>query len=142
MRIHTIMRSPVFTVAEHTPLPHASAMMQGQGIRHLPVLRGRKGVGILTERDIQRAMPSTVSALARYEWPALLERLSVTEVATQPVLAVTPRVRVQEAARVMVERQRTGLPVLDEGDLVGLVTTTDMLNLLIRLLEARQPPGF
>jgi CBS domain-containing protein len=51
-------------------------------------------------------------------------------------------VRVQEAARVMVERQRTGLPVLDEGDLVGLVTTTDMLNLLIRLLEARQPPGF
>jgi acetoin utilization protein AcuB len=91
MRIHTIMRSPVFTVAEHTPLPHASAMMQGQGIRHLPVLRGRKCVGILTERDMQRAMPSTVSALARYEGPALLKRLSVTEVATQPVLAVTPR---------------------------------------------------
>jgi acetoin utilization protein AcuB len=82
MRIHTITRSPVFAVAEHMPLPHASAMMQGRGIRHLPVLRGRKCVGILTEPDIQRAMPSTLSALARYEWPALLERLSAAEVVT------------------------------------------------------------
>jgi CBS domain-containing protein len=142
MRIHTIMRSPVFTVAEHTPLPHASAMMQGRDLRHLPVLRGRKCVGILTEPHLQQAMPLTLSALARYEWPALLERLSVTEVVTQTVPAVTPQSRVQEVARVMVERQLTGLPVLDEGDLVGLVTTTDMLNLLIRLLEDRQPPRF
>jgi nucleotide-binding universal stress UspA family protein/CBS domain-containing protein len=142
MRIHTIMRSPVFTVAGHTSLPHASAMMQRRGLRHLPVVRGRKCVGVLTERDIQQAIPSTLSALARYEWPALLERLSVTEVVTPAVSAVTPRTRVQEAARIMVERQLTGLPVLDEGDLVGLVTTTDMLNLLIRLLEDRQPPRF
>ncbi len=131
-----MQRDPV-TVAPDTPVLEAEWRMQEGGFRHLPVLDAYdRLVGIVSDRDLREAAPSDATALSRQELTYLLSRLETKDVMTTDVTTARPNEPAETAAHRMREAKLGALPVVDDGRLVGIVTTTDMLDALVQMLEA------
>ena len=142
MELASLMHCPVITVTADTPLPQARALMVRHGIRHLPVVEGGVLVGLLTDLQIRRVEPSTVAALASYEQAALLEHLPVQQVMTQRIVQRTPDTLVHEVAWILWEGQAESILVVERGELLGIVTTSDLIACLIDACERRWPPAY
>jgi acetoin utilization protein AcuB len=126
------MSSPVTVVERDTSVADAYNTMMQRGIRRLPVVDGERLVGIVTLGDLREARPSPASSLSIYELNYLLAKLTVDKVMTHNPYTVTPTTPIQRAARMMLERKVSGLPVVDaEGKAVGIITETDMFRMLV-----------
>jgi len=135
MKVRDIMSTEVITLIEDETLAHAKSCMDRGRIRHLPVLRDRKLVGLVTHRDL---LAASFSIFAEVE-PAGQRRVFVTvpvvEVMHRDVIAVGPDATVADAAHTLLDNKWGCLPVVnDEGDLLGIVTEADFLRLTVRLL--------
>jgi len=139
MLVADVMQPRVVTITPRTTLPEALRLAQERGIRHLPVVEHGRVVGIVSDRDLKRALPSSATSLAANELTYLLDKLPVEDIMTRGVIKVSPTVPVEEAARRMVDEKISALPVIDDGVLVGIITETDVMNLLVRALGAGQP---
>lgn len=114
------MTKDLVTVREADDVALAEALLRLGGIRHLPVVRERKLVGILTQRDILRSGESGK--------PAARE-LPVGTLMTKEPTSVRPAMGLAHAARLMLERKFGCLPVCeDDGTLVGIVTESDFVR--------------
>ncbi len=114
------MTKDLVTVREADDLALAESLLKLGGIRHLPVVRERKLVGILTQRDLLRSGQSGK--------PTARE-LPVSEVMTKDPTSVRPGLGLAHAARLMLERKFGCLPVCeDDGTLVGIVTEADFVR--------------
>ena len=118
--VSDFMTKDLVTVREADDLALAESLLRLGGIRHLPVVRERKLVGILTQRDVLR---SGLSGQA----PARV--LPVSEVMTKAPTSVRPGLSLAAAARLMLERKIGCLPVCeDDGTLVGIITEADFVR--------------
>jgi CBS domain-containing membrane protein len=132
------MTREVVTLAEDDTLADARTCMERGRIRHLPVVRGTKLVGLVTHRDLLSASFSVFAEVSAQEERRLFRQIPVREL-MHDAYAVPPTLRVPEAARVMLEKQYGCLPVVDgDGNLLGIVTDADFLRLAVRMLEAIQ----
>jgi len=132
-------RNPVITRPE-TTVPKALAVMRGSNVRRLPVVNDKgKLVGIVSLLDLLRASPSPVTSLDQWELHYLLEKLKVDEVMTRDVVTVTEDTPIEEAGRLMVDKKISGLPVLRDGELLGIITESDLFKILLELFGAGQP---
>jgi CBS domain-containing membrane protein len=132
------MTREVVTLAEDDTLADARTCMERGRIRHLPVVRGEKLVGLVTHRDLLSASFSVFAEVSAKEERRLFRQIPVREL-MHDAYAVPPTLRVPEAARVMLEKQYGCLPVVDgDGNLLGIVTDADFLRLAVRMLEAIQ----
>ncbi|MDI3279893.1 MAG: CBS and ACT domain-containing protein [Bacillota bacterium] len=122
------------TVGEELNILEALKLMQENRIRRLPVTRGEKLVGIVTQLDLYRVAPSPATTLSVFELNYLLSRMTVREVMTRKVITVSPEATIEEAALLMREHHIGGLPVVQEGRVVGIITETDLFNALIELM--------
>ena len=104
-------------------LIRASHKMQAGGFRRLPVVADGKLVGIITERDLR-------------EHRGHLEHTKINGVMSGNPLTVSPGTTLEEAAQIMLKRQIGGLPVVDEGRLVGIITASDVLNAFLDVMGA------
>src|SRR6476659_6603908 len=126
------MTSPVQVIRGDTSVADAYDMMMQRCIRRLPVLKGERIVGIVTLGDLREARPSPATSLSIYELNFLLSKLTAGQVMTHNPYTVTPATPIQEAARIMLERKISGLPVVDEEDRpVGIITETDIFRMLV-----------
>ena len=139
MLVQDVMQANVITITPKTTLPHAMRLVQQRGIRHLPVLENGELVGIVSYRDLKRAMASPATSLDVHELNYLLDRLAVAEIMTRAVITIAPMFPVEEAARLMVKEKISALPVTEGGGLVGIVTETDVLELLVKAMGAGEP---
>lgn len=121
------MSSPVITVSPRNSIQEALEIMRENDTRRLPVTDGGKLVGMLVQHDIEKALRS----------PGRIPHTPVEWVMTKRVHYVSPEDTVTEAARLMTHYKISALPVLDSGALVGIVTDTDLLHLLVRLIEEK-----
>ncbi len=114
------MTKDLVTVREADDLALAESLLRLGGIRHLPVVRDRKLVGILTHRDVLRSgLSGRTTARA----------VPVSEVMTPEPMSIRPNMGLAAAARMMLERKFGCLPVCDEeGTLVGIVTEADFVR--------------
>jgi acetoin utilization protein AcuB len=119
--LHIMTRHPEIIHPDDT-LAKAKEMMDVAGFRRLPVVKDGNVVGMLTERNLR--------AHAGY-----LESTKVNAVMSTPVISVGPNSTVQEAARLMLLHKVGGLPVIDNGKLVGIVTTIDMIRAFLQVVE-------
>ena len=131
-------RNPV-TITSDTPITDALRVMRQSQVRRLPVLdESGKMVGIVSEKDLLYASPSPASSLSIYEMHYMLSRLRVTELMTTDVITISPDVPLEEAARIMTDNHIGGLPVMEDGELVGIITETDIFKVFLELLGARE----
>lgn len=128
------------TVTSNTPIFEAQELLKKGGFRRLPVVDDGKLVGIVTDRDFKEAAPSDATSLSIYELSYLLNQLTVKKIMHQPVITVEPNDTLEWAAMQMESLKISGLPVVDNGKVVGILTITDALRGLLIMLEAYTKP--
>lgn len=129
------MTREVVTVGPETTAAEALALCREKGIRHLPVLEGGWLVGMISDRDLRSATP----ALGDPDRAEALERIRVADEMAKEVATVRPEDPIEEAAIEMYERKIGCLPVVDDGNLVGIVTSSDVMRAFVRLVGAHAP---
>ena len=126
------------TVTGDPPVMEAMQQLREGGYRRLPVIEKGRLVGIVTDRDLQEATPSTATTLSVYELNFLLARMRVRDVMTKPVITIGPDDPIERAALLMEEHRVSGLPVMANGALVGVLTVTDLLQAFVGFLGLRE----
>lgn len=137
MLVRTFMSAPAITVEPEMTCRDALRLFQKQRIRRAPVVAEARLVGILSERDLLRALPGSVLELdtsAGY----LAERKPVHSVMTADPFTVEPDTHLEDAAHLMVERRIGGLPVVEQGRVIGMITESDLFRALIQVIGGSQ----
>jgi CBS domain-containing protein len=125
-----MMKGPV-TLRHDDILDLADDIMNLGRIRHMPIVEGKRVVGILSQRDLFR---SALAGILGWEYKTrktLLKSVKIEEVMSAPVTTVSPGTSVKEAARIMMEKKIGCLPVVENDTLVGLLTETDILRYVV-----------
>jgi acetoin utilization protein AcuB len=131
MKIKDWMTKNVLTVAPGTSVKEAFLTMKKNGFRHLPVVKGDRLVGFVTDRDLRRPAISDVFR----EWNDLYrlsDDLHVEDIMITQVVSVKPDDDLQKAAALVVEKHIGALPVCEDGKIVGIITVYDFLRALVK----------
>jgi len=126
--------NPVY-ITPKTTLPQAHRLIKDRHIRRLPVMDSGRLVGIVTLGDIRETEPSPATSLSIHELNYLLDQLPVEKFMTRDPITVLPMTTIQEAASLMLTYKISGLPVMDGGQLVGIITESDIFRMLVRGLN-------
>ncbi|MBV9788174.1 MAG: CBS domain-containing protein [Chloroflexi bacterium] len=126
------MTTPAIVALETTTLPAARRLLQEQQIRRLPVVNaGGALVGIITEGDINRISASPATDVRDYNLYHRVADLPLRDCMTREVITVTPETPIVTVAMILRDRKIGGVPVMDDGYVVGMITENDLFNLLI-----------
>ena len=144
MRVRDLMTTDVISLNEEDNLDLALMEMSLARIRHLPVVRKERLVGLVTHRDILRAMCSVFAEIDAAEQSDVLRRIQVRTIMSTDVRTVDPDMLASKAGRVLLESKFGCLPVVEGGgQLVGIVTEADFVAMAVEHLErteAEEPP--
>jgi acetoin utilization protein AcuB len=135
MNVRDYMKSPVFTVTPDTLIDNAIETMREKHVRRLPVVENGKLVGLVTRNMIGEAIPPSPTPLTFWGIHYALSCMKVRDVMISDVIAVHPDDAIKEVVTIS-EKHRIGtFPVVDaDGNLVGILTNTDLLHILAKLL--------
>jgi CBS domain-containing membrane protein len=120
-----IMTSSLVTLKPKDTLDLANDVISLGRIRHIPVVEDGRLVGLLSERDL---IGAAVFGLKQKRKSALLKSFLIKDVMKKKVITVTPETPIKDAAHLMADKKIGCVPVVTDGTLVGLVTTTDILR--------------
>jgi len=132
------MSRPVISVSPEEPINEVLAMFRNEHIRRAPVMKEGKLVGIVSERDLLNASPSSATTLSVWELNYLISKVKIKDVMTKKVITVDVGTPIEEAARILADKKIGGLPVVSSGKVVGMITETDLFKILLELMGARQ----
>jgi acetoin utilization protein AcuB len=131
MDVSQWMTKSVMTIKPKDTLRHARDRLAKYRINQLPVVVNDKLVGIVTDRDVRDAYPSSLRLFYGKDIDEFGDSHTVEEVMTYNVVAISPQTSLREAAQ-RLRRQRFGaLPVVENGKLVGIITRSDLLDALL-----------
>ena len=128
--VRDIMTVEVTTLGRNDTLLLAKDIMNLGRVRHFPAVEDDELVGVVSQRDLYRASLGTVMQYGEKAQRAFLESVAVKEVMADPI-SISPDATVRDAARLMMEHKIGCLPVLEDSRLVGIVTETDMLQVVV-----------
>jgi CBS domain-containing membrane protein len=132
--VEELMTREVVTLEADDALIQVDDLLKRHHIRHVPVVKGRKLVGMVSHRDLIRA-------LARQPVGQRAQPISVRDVMTREVEIVGPRASAREAIEKLLDARFGALPVVDaRGELVGIITESDFMRLARTLLQEREQP--
>ncbi len=134
MLVRDVMTADPVTIGPNHSIGAALARMRRGEFRRLPVLENDKLVGIITDRDLRLAMNSPFVMREGWYDSYLMEHIEVRSCMTPNPITVEADDALLDAVRLMRERKIGGAPVVQDGKLVGIVTETDLLDFLERLL--------
>jgi len=132
------MSRPVICVSPEDPINEVLAMFRNEHIRRAPVMKEGKLVGIVSERDLLNASPSSATTLSVWEMNYLISKVKVKNVMSKKVITVDADTPIEEAARIMADKKIGGVPVVSSDKVVGMITETDLFKILLELMGARQ----
>jgi acetoin utilization protein AcuB len=133
MQVQEWMNKDVVTVTPDESFRTAMHLIRQKGIRHIPVVEGKRLVGIVTDRDLRQAAPSGATDLSIHELHYLLEKVTVRDIMTKKVVSIRPDQTVEDAALLLLGHRIGGLPVVQDGELCGIITETDILQAFLQL---------
>jgi acetoin utilization protein AcuB len=139
MLVQDIMQRGVIVVNPTQKLTELMHLLRRRGVRHLPVVEEGRLIGIISDRDLKGAVASLLTGQGGRQSESPSPELTAGAVMTRPVVTVAPMFSVEEAARLMVTKKISALPVTEAGRLVGIITETDVLHLFIRALGVTEP---
>ncbi len=141
MKVKERMNKNVITVDLNSSLTEAFQLLKENNIRRLPVMNKGRVIGIVTISDLNKAAPSTATSLSMHEINYLLIKTKIKDILPkkQIVITIGPENYIETAAKLMRRNNISSLPVIDEnGNLVGIVTETDIFDALIEILGVKQ----
>ena len=140
MLVKERMSHPVITVHPDFPIQEALNLMREEHVRRFPVVDQRgKLIGIVSERDLLHAAPSAATSLSIWEINYLISKITVEEVMTREVITISEDTPLEEAARIMADKKIGGLPVVRKGEVVGIITETDLFKVFLEMMGGRVP---
>lgn len=129
MLIKDWMATAILTVDANTSVMRATRTIKENNIRRLPVLSHGKLAGVITDRDLKEASPSSTSDIDIHEMYYLLSEMKVKDVMTDKCICLNQDDTLEKAALVMLKERISGIMILDEDEnLVGLLSETDILR--------------
>ena len=126
VRMCDIMVRNVITTTKDSTLEEAVSLMNEHEIGCLIVTENKKAVGILTERDLLKRI------LAKSE---NIKRIKVRDVMSEPLVSVEPGLQIGDVSKLMFEKNIKKMPIIKKGELLGLVTMTDILRIQPQLIK-------
>jgi CBS domain-containing protein len=135
IKVEERMTRDMITISAYERLVHARRLIIDENIGRIPVLGDSELEGIVTAKDIANSMMSFRKVVPDKYKHARIRNLLVEDVMTQNVKTISKEAFIDETATIMVENSFSGLPVVDGKDLVGIITKTDLLNLIVELEE-------
>ncbi len=129
------MSRNLVTLSPEASVAEALALCRERRIRHIPILEEGRLVGIVSDRDLRDASP----ALGDPERTKALQEIRVGEVMTQEVNTIDPQDFIENAAQEMYELKIESLPVVAEEELLGIITSSDIMRALVTLAGLPEP---
>lgn len=139
MYVRQFMTSQVFTVRPDDTIADTMTLMREKRINRLPVVEHDKVVGLVTDGDLREVSPSPATTLSIFELNYLVAKTPIREVAVKKVITCGPDTRIEDAALLMREHEIGGLPVVEKGKLVGIITETDIFDAFLDIMGFRSP---
>jgi len=128
MTVSNWMTKSVLTITPHDTLKQARELMTKHRVNQLPVVVDDKVVGIVTDRDVRDAYPSSMRLLRGKDIDDFADSYTVEEVMTYNVVTVSPETPLREVAQRLRKQRFGAVPIVDHGKLVGIITRSDLLD--------------
>jgi CBS domain-containing protein len=125
--VRDIMQTKIVTIGVNERLSTVEDIMTLGRVRHMPVVHGGKLLGVVSQRDLLRASLSEIGSFGSEERRAFLHAVEIAQVMSSPPITIAPHASIREAAKLMADHKIGCLPVIEDGELAGLVTETDVL---------------
>lgn len=138
MLVRKKMKKDLITINKSERMTVAKKILEEKNIRHLPVVEGKKLIGLVTNMDIRKAEASPATSLEIRELHYLLDKLTVGEIMTRNVITISPDVSVEEATTILHDNKIGCLPVVEDGNLVGIITENDVMEILINVMGMKE----
>lgn len=139
LTVSDLMTVNPLTVAPETPLRQVIYLMQRECVRQLPVVDHGDLVGIITDRDVRLAVDSPVVSQDMPHRREIIERFTAETCMTPNPMTVTPEMSAYKVAGMLATYKFGSFPVVDEGTLVGIITTSDYLAFFAGLEKRLEP---
>jgi acetoin utilization protein AcuB len=140
LKVRDVMTADPMTLSPEENLMEAIQMMRLRHIRRIPIVSGGQLLGLLTEGDLKRAEPSTLSH-TQEEFTQVMESTQVNRIMIKNLITTTPDTPLVDAARTLWKSKYGALPVLEDDKLVGILTDNDLIGALVRVLDGEIGPG-
>jgi acetoin utilization protein AcuB len=137
MYVSDWMTKKVYTLDADDYLSDAVFLMREKGIKHIPVVRNGKLKGIVSDRDIKEYSPSKATTLDIYELHYLLAKTKIREIMKPRVVTTVSATPVEEAAMTMLDENIGCLPVLEDGEIIGIISDRDIYRALVDITGVR-----
>ena len=142
MRVEELMTSHVFTVDPHDMIDRVFFLIHYEKVRHIPVIEKGKLVGIVSDRDMYKALgpKSNSNAIEANKTGTELHVVpkKVQNIMRRGVFSVPPGTLVSDAASLMAEHKIGALPIVENDKLVGILSSTDILKMFSKLEHAKE----
>jgi len=138
MRVRDVMSTNVVTVTEDTLVNDAKKIMDAHRIRRLPVMKKNKLVGLITKHMLLEAGPSPATSLNIWELNYLLSKMKVMEIMMKDPFTISPDMPIEEALQLGQDKGYGAFPVVEDGRLVGMVTESDIVRMMTRVLGVKE----
>ena len=135
--ISKIMTRKLVTLSPQDDLVTAERLFKKHHIRHIPVVEGNTIKGMLSYTDLLRiSFADAVDEHEEYVDTIVYNMFTIPQVMVSDVVTVSSTTSIKDVARFLSKKEFHALPVVDSGKIVGIVTTTDLINYLLECIEA------
>ena len=135
MYVGNVMRTELVTVPPETTLLSAQDLLEKKQINHLLVVDSEgELLGIISDRDLKKSWASSATTLSKNELMYLLDQVTVFSIMAKKTIAITPGTTIERAALLMNQNRINALPVLDGKELVGIITSSDVIKILLEAI--------
>jgi len=138
MRVRDFMSTNVVSVDEKTLIDDARKIMEAHKIRRLPVMKKDKLVGLVTKHMLLEAAPSPATSFSIHEIHYLLAKMTVKEIMVKDPFTISPDMPAEEALQLGQEKGYGAFPVVENKRLVGMVTESDIVRMMTRVLGVKE----
>jgi len=138
MLVRDYMTRKVSSLQEDARLLDAALLIRHSGKRHVPILSASgKVVGIISDRDVSRLAPSMLARMSQEEYNEIFEKTPITRGMTKNPITISPDAPIDQAVTILHSKKIGAVLVVENEELVGILTISDMLGLLHELLSQR-----
>jgi acetoin utilization protein AcuB len=135
MHVGRVMHTKLVTVSPKTTLVQAREIIAEKKIAHLLVVDDHeKLIGIVSDRDVKQSWASPATTLSQHELNYILTQVTVDVIMRKKIVTIPPGTTIERAANIMQEHRIGSLPVVDKEKLVGIITTTDVMQVLLQAI--------